>query len=150
MRSVPFNRRKSKSLGFLSEIIPVVPAPPAPAGKDALAEDVGDPQRLCGVDVWDEIDGQPELVRTLVGASLSGTFGEQVFLPPRVSKCLEDFVVGLRLAGLVSDVEALSQSAGDPRKFRVKERKVVEDAVSHLSSPARRAFSGRARRRRVF
>ena len=128
MNSIPTNRYlEAKALGGPLKEVVVVAAVPAPARQDFLPGQITQVESLLSVDVWDEIDGQPDTMRTLENSRFRRAFFEQVSLPNRVAVCLEDFEAGLREAGFISGDQLLVQARYDQRKFRVQKAHVVVD-----------------------
>ena len=116
----------------------IVGGVPIPAGENSLALSQTEFNRLLRAEIRDEIDSQPELVRTLERGRFRNSFFEEVRLPSRVAESLEDFEAGLRAAGLMSFDEMLVQSFTRPTKFRVQKVRVGKNGHSGFSS----GFSG--------
>lgn len=135
MRTVPRNRarQKSKAIGFIDHIIPF------------HALDVPSPDAVV---MRDEVDRQPEVMRTLPSAGFCGPFGQKVQLPLGAAVSLEDIEKGLRDAGLIVGSQRLRQSKDDSRHFRVERLCASLDgmyAVRHDISPVHDAGPKRVR-----
>lgn len=124
-----------RRLGF--QEFPVVPLVPVPTGVDTLPEVLPEGKRLLHVEVWDEIDREPVLMRTLPRSRFRDAFGDKLALPDRVAERLEDLEIGLREAGFIRDDELLSKRGNEGLKFRVKVRNVLVDG--HLVAPSVKA-----------
>lgn len=118
------------------------PVPTPFAGVDRRLLPEGHPKAHLGlrpfnrVKVWDEIGGQPILMRALPWPRFRSFLGNQLDLPEGVAKSLEDLETNLRLTGLMGPGEGLMQSFYFPRKFRVKRLDVPYDLVaSHCGPP---------------
>lgn len=127
MGSIPVNRRKAKTLGRITQIIPIVAGMPAPARKVTLPRGFTECDSFVTSDVWDEVASETDVVRALPSGRFSRFLGEQAILPHRVAERLEDFETCLRSLGLVAVDEKIVQAFDDPRKFRVQKANVAID-----------------------
>ena len=92
---------------------------------------------------WHEIDGQPELMRTLPRSRFRGAFGEKVALPVGTAETLERFEKELRSVGLIRKGEVLRQGAKLKSHFRVQILGAVGNTLDvHELSSLKNAHSG--------
>ena len=75
----------------------------------------------------DEISRQPVLMRALPRARFRGLGLKQLVLPQGMAETLEQFEIGLRLAGFVRSNELVCQTTDGTHHFRVQRRYVSID-----------------------
>lgn len=131
-------------------------AMPVPPFIDPLSDLVSEGQCLVDGEIWDEIAGEAIVMRTLPWPRFCGSTGEKLVLPERMAVALEDFEVGLRVAGLIADTQGLCQTFRDGAKYRVKTMHIPDDFEGHVIDPSSPALltplarAVRRRRRRQF
>lgn len=86
-----------------------------------------DVPRPCSPVERDEIGREAEIMRALPRSRFRGLGFKQLKLPQGVSVTLEEFEIGLRLAGLMGVNELLAETTDGPLHFRVKRRHVAID-----------------------
>ena len=135
MDQIPSNRYiEPKHLRALLEKCEIMGLIPTPAKSDRTASELAERFRLDCIQVRDEIDRQPELMRALPHTRFARSLGEKPCLPTGVAEGLEDFEAGLRAAGLIAVDEVLMQSYSLPLKFRAQKVKVVNRKKGHAGS----------------
>lgn len=123
MRSVPTEGLHAVSFCGHCEYIPSFPigARPIPARKRSTVAPGELACLVCG-QVWDEVDGESELMRGLPRSRFRSAFGQKLSLPAGEAQRLEDFEAELHVLGLIKANQIVVDIHGDGTELRVEKR----------------------------
>ena len=82
---------------------------------------------ILPVDVGNEVDGKPVVMRALPRARFRSALNSELVLPVGLAERLEDLEKGLRLAGFMRSDEVICQRGEGCAAFRVKNIHVSDD-----------------------